>query len=104
MRDHLPDHPVIIAIRGRGRVTLPKAVREGLSLDEGDQLLVVQGRSTLELVPLELVPQGDMWTLTAGARRRFDAAEDDHSAGRSSVVDDPRSLRHALRGLRADGE
>ena len=99
LREQFPDHPTIVAIRGRGRVTLPKAARDRLSLEEGDQVLVVVGRRTLEVVPVELVTRDQLWSMTGSVRDHIEAAENDLSAGRSAVVDDPRALSTALQEL-----
>ncbi len=74
LRERFPDHPTIVAIRGRGRVTLPKAARDRLSLEEGDQVLVVVGRRTLEVVPVEFVTRDQLWSLTGSVRDHIEAA------------------------------
>ena len=99
MRDQLPDHPTIAAIRGRGRVTLPKAARDRLSLEEGDQVLVIVGQRTLEVVPIEFVTRDQLWSMTGSVRDHIEAAENDVSAERSAVVNDPRALSAALQEL-----
>lgn len=100
------DLPLMASIRGRGRLTLPKAARHALSLSEGDRIVVVVGRNTIELIPADLVAREELWTLTGSIRSRIEAAEDDVSSGRTAEIEDSRSLRGAasrLRRMATDG-
>lgn len=95
--------PLIASIRERGRLTLPKLARETLSLQTGDRVVVVTRSTSIELIPADLVPRGDAWTLAGSVRARIEAAEDDVSSGRTAVLDEPRLLRETARKLRATG-
>jgi len=95
--------PLAASIRARGRVTLPKAARQRLSLAEGDRLIVVVGRNSIELVPADLISREDLWTLSEAIRTRIDRAEEDLSSGRTAVLENPRSMRATVRGLIDDG-
>ena len=98
----LPAYPTAATVRARGRVTLPKAARDQLSLAEGDQLLFVVGRETLEVIPVELVSRRHLWTLSGAVRGSLEAAEEDLASGRTLEVVSPRKLKGALRRLAAD--
>lgn len=95
----LQDLPLVVSIRGRGRVTLPKAVRERLSLVEGDRLIVVVGRNSIELVPADLISREHLWILTETIRSRIEAAEEDLSCGRAEVLEEPVAIRESVRRL-----
>lgn len=95
----LQDLPLAASIRGRGRVTLPKAVRERLSLVEGDRLIVVVRRNSIELVPADLISREHLWVLTETIRSRIEAAEEDLSCGRADVLEEPASIRETVRHL-----
>ena len=102
MNDELPTYPTLVRVGGRGRVTLPKAARERLSLYEGTQLFILVGRTALELVPAVSVERDHIWSLSGSFRERVEAAEADAAAGRSAIVDEPRTIRHAMRNLLSD--
>ena len=102
MKDPLPRFPTVASVRARGRVTVPKAARDELSLGEGDRLLFVVGRGKLEVVPLALVARRELWTLTGSIRGGLEQAEDDAASGRIKEITNPRKLKSALRRLAAD--
>jgi len=94
------------SIRGRGRLTLPRAARQTLSLSEGDRVVVVIGRNSIELIPADLISREELWSLTGAIRSRIEAAEDDVSSGRTAAIENARSLRGAARrfhGTATDG-
>ena len=99
----LAESPMVATVRGRGRVTLPKAARDRLSLAEGDRVLCSVGRGIVEFVPVELITREDLWSMTGPVRDRIDAAERDLSSGRSVVVRTPKALASSIEAL-LDGE
>ena len=103
-RRKMPDVPMVATVRGRGRVTLPKRVRDRLSLAEGDRVFFQVWRGTLELIPVELVTREELWSLTGAVRDRIEAAEADLSAGRSVIVETSHALASSMQHLiRGDG-
>ncbi len=99
MEHVLPESPLVSVVRGRGRLTIPKPARQHLSLAEGDRVLVVAGRKTLELIPVELVARDRLWSLTETVRSRIESAEDDVSTGRVARLSNPRSLGETVEQL-----
>lgn len=99
MKPESLDVPFVATVGARGRLTLPKAARDHLSLSEGDPVLLVVGSHSLHLVPADLVSRDELWSLTAPIRRRIESAEDDVDSGRSVCAADPRSLRKAVRQI-----
>lgn len=79
------------------------AVRRRLSLAEGDRLIVVVGRKSIELLPVSLVSREHLWTLSEVIRSRIDTAEEDLESGRTAVLENPRSMRETVRRLIDDG-
>ena len=99
MEHVLPESPLVSVVRGRGRLTLPKPARKHLSLAEGDRVLVVTGRKTLELIPVELVARERLWSLTETVRSRIESAEDDVSSGRVASLRNPCTLGETVEQL-----
>lgn len=99
MEHVLPESPLVSVVRGRGRLTIPKPARQYLSLAEGDRVLVVAGRKTLELIPVELVARDRLWSLTDTVRSRIESAEDDVSSGRFVSLSNPNSLGETVEQL-----
>jgi len=75
---------------------LPKKARDGLSLAEGDALLLAVGKASLEIVPAEIVTRDQLWLLARSVRDRIDAAEEDLRAGRAVVVATASALSRAM--------
>jgi len=96
----LPESPLVSVVRGRGRITIPKPVRQHLSLTEGDRILVVAGPKALELVPVALVARDRLWSLTDVVRTRIESAADDVSSGRVASLGNTRSLGEITAQLR----
>ena len=96
----LAESPMVATHRGRGRVTLPKAARDRLSLAEGDRVLCSVGRGIVEFIPVELVTRADLWSMTGPVRDRIEAAERDLTAERSVVARTPTALARAIEALR----
>ena len=98
--DHvLPESPLVSVVRGRGRLTIPLPARQHLSLAEGDRVLVVASRKTLELVPVALVARDRLWSLTDAVRTRIESAEDDVSSGRVASLGNSHSLGEIVEQL-----
>lgn len=99
MEHVLPESPLVSVVRGRGRLTLPKPARQHLSLTEGDRILVIAGRNTLELIPVDLVARDRLWSLTEAVRSRIESAEDDVSSGRVASLRNPSSVGDTVEQL-----
>ncbi len=83
----------------KGRVTIPKVVRERLGIENGDELMFRSNEDTIEIVPLALVPRDQVWFYTTGMQARVLEAERDIEAGRTKRVSSVEELRGHLEEL-----
>ena len=88
----------------KGRVTIPKAIRQILELDSGDEVVfhVVDGR--VEVIPMALVPRDQVWFYSRGMQARVMEAELDIATGRTTRVSSVEGLDAHLDGLRKRGK
>jgi bifunctional DNA-binding transcriptional regulator/antitoxin component of YhaV-PrlF toxin-antitoxin module len=71
------------ALRHRGTLTLPIAIRRALRLEVGDQLAIdVDAAGRVVLTPLSRVPKSAEWFYAARWRRRITEAEFDLLMGK----------------------
>lgn len=71
-RPHLPT----LAIRRKGIVTIPEAIREELDLHEGDHLVATVEDGRLILIPASVIPDDQAWFWTPQWQAK--EAEADH--------------------------
>lgn len=89
-------------LRDRGRVTIPKAVRERLGLSEGDTLLFrVTPSGNAEVVPMAQVPRDQVWFYAEEMQRRVAEAEEDIALGRTTRLTSPEAVRAHLDALKS---
>lgn len=88
-------------ISGKGRVTIPKKLRERLGLEEGDTVMVRVTEGRLELVPMSMVPRDQVWFYSEEMQERVAEAEDEIAEGETTTVRSPEELEEALDDLEA---
>lgn len=92
---------VYAQISGKGRVTIPKKIRERLGLEEGDTVMVRVTEGRLELVPMSMVPRDQVWFYSEEMQERVAEAEDEIAEGEITTVRSPEALEEALDDLEA---
>ena len=70
-----------LAIRRKGIVTIPEAIREELDLHEGDHLVATVEDGRLILIPASVIPDDQAWFWTPEWQRKEHEAEADKAAG-----------------------
>lgn len=88
-------------ISGKGRVTIPKKLRERLGLNEGDTVMVRITEGRLELVPMSMVPRDQVWFYAEEMQERVAEAEAEIGEGETTTVSSPEELEEALDNLEA---
>lgn len=83
-------------IDGKGRITIPKEIRQELELDTGDTLMLRVAGGRIEAVPMTLVPRDQSWFYEEGAQERLSQAQEDLVEGRTTRVASRGELRRAL--------
>lgn len=91
--------PEYAQISGKGRVTIPKRLRERLGLNEGDTVMVRVSEGRLELVPMSMVPRDQVWFYSEEMQERVAEAEVEIAEGETSTVSSPDELEEALDDL-----
>lgn len=91
-------------IGAKGRLTIPKAVREELGLEEGDRVMISVSGGRLEVVPMTLVPRDQAWFYRPEVQRRVAEAEADVADGRATTVSSARQALERLDRLERGGE
>lgn len=81
-RPHLPT----LAIRRKGIVTIPEAIREELDLHEGDHLVAVVDDGRLVLIPASVVPDDQAWVWTPEWQAKEAEADQEIAAGGGPVM------------------
>jgi antitoxin MazE len=97
-----PDDPTITVratIGPKGRVTIPRQVRERLRVGPGDEIVFQVSEGRAEVVPLAVVPRDQVWFYGDGMRERITKAEMDIVGGRTTRVSTPDALDEHLEGL-----
>lgn len=77
----------------KGRVTIPKSLRESLGIKEGDRIMFrVSASGIVEVVPMALVPKDQIWFYSEPMQERMARGEEDVRLGRTTRVS---SRKHA---------
>jgi AbrB family looped-hinge helix DNA binding protein len=86
-------------ISGKGRVTIPKRLRERLGLEEGDTVMFSVKEGRLVLVPMSLVPRDQVWFYSEEMQERVARAEAEIAAGETTRVRSPEEAEALLAEL-----
>ena len=78
----MAERPMSAPLRTKGVLTLPRAVREQLHLEPGDNLLVSVEDGRIVLTPASLVPRGQEWFHTPRWQAMEAEADEDLALGR----------------------
>lgn len=76
-------------VSGKGRVTIPKRLRERLGLEEGDTVMFSVREGRLELVPMSIVPRDQVWFYSEEMQERVARAEAEIAAGETTTIRSP---------------
>lgn len=92
-------------VGGKGRITIPKGVREKVGINSGDELLFrVTATGAVEMVPMALVPRDQVWFYTKAMQERVAGAEDDIRLGRTTATSTVEEIDEHLDSLDEEGE
>lgn len=91
--------PALVTLDDRGRITVPKEVREALELEEGTSLMLRVADDRMELVPMTFVPRDQGWFYRNRVQQRLAEAARDVEAGRTEEVGSASELREHLDSL-----
>jgi AbrB family looped-hinge helix DNA binding protein len=83
---HRRPHLTTLAIRRKGIVTIPEAIREELDLHEGDHLVATVEDGRLILIPASVIPDDQAWFWTPEWQAREAEADQEIAAGGAPVM------------------
>ena len=83
----------------KGRVTIPRHVRERLNVGPGDEIVFQVSEGRAEVVPLAVVLRDQVWFYGSEMRERIAKAEMDIVGGRTTRVSTPDALETHLEDL-----
>jgi len=75
-----------IAVRRKGIVTIPEAMREELDLQEGDHLLVTIEDGRIVLAPASVIPDDQAWFWTSAWQEGEAEADSEIAEGAGQVA------------------
>ena len=78
-----------VAVRRKGIVTIPEAMREELDLHEGDHLVATVEDGRLVLTPASIIPDDQAWFWTPGWQDGDDEADREIAAGSGRIARSP---------------
>jgi AbrB family looped-hinge helix DNA binding protein len=78
-----------IAVRRKGIVTIPEAMREELDLREGDHLIATVEDGRLVLTPASIIPDDQAWFWTPTWQDREDEADHEIAGGAGRIARSP---------------
>src|ERR1039457_4405691 len=79
-------HLTTLAIRRKGIVTIPEAIREELDLHEGDHLVATVEDGRLILIPASVIPDDRAWSWTPVWQAREAEADRGIAGGGGAVM------------------
>jgi AbrB family looped-hinge helix DNA binding protein len=75
-----------LAIRRKGVVTIPEAIRQELDLHEGDHLIATVEDGRLVLIPASVIPDDQAWFWSPEWQAKEAEAEQEIAAGGGTVM------------------
>jgi AbrB family looped-hinge helix DNA binding protein len=79
-------HLTTLAVRRKGIVTIPEAIRRELDLHEGDQLVATVEDGRLILIPASVIPDDQAWFWTPEWQAKEAEAEHEIAEGGGAVM------------------
>ena len=84
----------------KGRVTIPRHIRDQLRIAAGDEIVFQVSGGRAELVPLAVVPRDQVWFYSDGMRERIVRAEVEVALGKTTKVSTPKATQTHLDRLK----
>ena len=79
-------HLITLAIRRKGIVTIPEAIRQELDLHEGDHLVATVEDGRLVLIPASVIPDDQAWFWTSEWQAKEGEAEQEIADGGGTIM------------------
>ena len=79
-------HLTTLAVRRKGIVTIPEAIRQELDLQEGDHLVASVEDGRLVLIPASVIPDDQAWFWTPEWQAREAEADQEIADGGGTVM------------------
>jgi AbrB family looped-hinge helix DNA binding protein len=79
-------HLTTLAVRRKGIVTIPEAIRQELDLQEGDHLVASVEDGRLVLIPASVIPDDQAWFWTPEWRAKEAEADQEIADGGGAVM------------------
>jgi AbrB family looped-hinge helix DNA binding protein len=79
-------HLTTLAVRRKGIVTIPEAIREELDLHEGDHLIATVEDGRIILIPASVIPDDQAWFWTPEWQAREAEADQEVAGGGGPVM------------------
>jgi AbrB family looped-hinge helix DNA binding protein len=79
-------HVTTLAVRRKGIVTIPEAIRQELDLHEGDHLVATVEDGRLVLIPASVIPDDQAWFWTAEWQAKEEEADQEIAEGGGTVM------------------
>jgi AbrB family looped-hinge helix DNA binding protein len=99
VRDGLTPPATTATMRARGGITLPAAIRELVSLQKGDQVIVSVRDGQIVLTPAAGIPRDQQWFWTKEWQAKEAEADADLASGRVVTFDSDEAFLAALDDL-----
>lgn len=79
-------HLTTLAIRRKGIVTIPEAIRQELDLHEGDHLVATVEDGRLVLIPASVIPDDQAWFWTPEWQAKEAEADQEIAGGGAAIM------------------
>ncbi|MFC1660321.1 AbrB/MazE/SpoVT family DNA-binding domain-containing protein [Gemmatimonadota bacterium] len=87
-------------VDSKGRISVPKAIRDHLRLAAGGRVTFVPTATGVEIVPVASVPRDQVWFYSEAMRERVMEAERDVAMGRTTRVSSTEEMQRHLDSLK----